>query len=282
MTRSARAPLTVLLALGLATTAFSQTQPAPSSPEDRIAALEAELAEVKAERDQLRVRMAEAIEMLRNLGYAPPAPMLAEPSDPMASTIAVMQTLRRRARLELASMPRESSADRAAYREAAKDWVERMNKGLSGEKDWLVRVLRVSLPTSSSTSARATAEVQLFDKSTGAPLSLPVEVSVPGRIGRRMADGGPNQGWMAHVKLATNVQHNPDRQERGPFDHPPYLAPEVEATVGVEWLRFETTDVPEGFFPAMPGEDPLAVPKESPQAVPNESPDAAPPARQPR
>jgi hypothetical protein len=140
-------------------------------------------------------------------------------------------------------------------------------------------VLEVTLPTSSSTAARATAEVQAFDKTTGAPLSLPVEVSVPGRIGRRMAEGGPNQGWLAHVKLTTSVQHNPDRQERGPFDHPPYLAPEVEATVGVEWLRFETTGVPEGFFPPAPGEDPLAVPEPAPEAAPNESPE---PARQPR
>lgn len=273
-----RSSLSALLALGLATAAFAQAE-STVTPEQRIAQLEAELAQVRAERDQLRVRLAEAIEMLRNLGYAPPAPMLAEPSDPMASPIAVMQTLRRRARLELASVPRDSVEDRAAYRMTAQDWVEKMNEALSGEKDWLVRVLSVSLPTSSSTAARATAELQLFDESTGAPLSLPVEVSVPGRVGRRMADGGPNQGWMAHVKLATNVRHNPDRQERGPFDHPPFLAPEVEATVGVEWMRFETTDVPEGFFPPAPGDDPLAVPERAQDAAPGPSPE---PARQPR
>lgn len=273
-----RALLSALFAFGLATTVFAQAEPV-RTPEERIAALQAELAEVRAERDGLRVRLAEAIQMLRSLGYAPPAPMLAEPSDPMASTIAVMQTLRRRARLELSSIPRETAEGRAAYRQTAQDWAERMSKALSGEKQWLVRVLKVSLPTSSSTAARATAEVQLFDKATGAPLSLPVEVSVPGRIGRRMADGGPNQGWMAHVKIQTNVRHNPDRQERGPFDHPPFLAPEVEATVGVEWLRFETTSVPEGFFPPAPGEDPLAVPGPAPEAAPSESPE---PARQPR
>lgn len=273
-----RVLFSVLLALGLTTTVLAQAEPA-QTPEERIAALEAELAEVRAERDGLRARLAEAIEMLRSLGYAPPAPMLAEPSDPMASTIAVMQTLRRRARLELATIPRDSAEDRAAYRETAQDWTEQMSKALSGEKAWLVRVLQVSLPTSSSTAARATAEVQLFDKATGAPLSLPMEVSVPGRIGRRMADGGPLQGWMAHVKIQTNVRHNPDRQERGPFDHPPFLAPEVEATVGVEWMRFETTDVPDGFFPPAPGEDPLAVPDAAPS---RESAPATEPARQPR
>lgn len=273
-----RVLFSVLLALGLTTTVLAQAEPA-QTPGERIAALEAELAEVRAERDGLRIRLAEAIQMLRSLGYAPPAPMLAEPSDPMASTTAVMQTLRRRARLELATIPRDSAEDRAAYRETAQDWTEQMSKALSGEKAWLVRVLQVSLPTSSSTAARATAEVQLFDKATGAPLSLPMEVSVPGRIGRLMADGGPHQGWMAHVKIQTNVRHNPDRQERGPFDHPPFLAPEVEATVGVEWMRFETTDVPDGFFPPAPGEDPLAVPGRSPDAAPSESPE---PARQPR
>lgn len=268
----------VLLAFGLTTTVFAQAEPA-QTPEERIAALEAELAEVRAERDGLRVRLAEAIEMLRSLGYAPPAPMLAEPSDPMASTIAVMQTLRRRARLELATIPRDNAEDRAAYRKTAQDWTQRMSKALSGEKAWLVRVLQVSLPTSSSTAARATAEVQLFDKATGAPLSLPMEVSVPGRIGRRMAEGGPHQGWTAHVKIQTSVRHNPDRQERGPFDHPPFLAPEVEATVGVEWMRFETTDVPDGFFPPAPGEDPLAVPDAAPS---RELAPAAEPARHPR
>lgn len=279
MTHHTRAVLTVLLALGLATTAFAQAEPAQPRPEDRIAALEAELAMVRAERDGLRVRLAEAIEMLRNLGYAAPAPMLAEPSDPMASPIAVMQTLRRRARLELAPIARDSAEDRAAYRKAAQDWAQKMNEALSGEKDWLVRVLRVSLPMSSSTAARATAEVQLFDASTGAPLSLPLEVSVPGRVARRMANGGTEQGWTAHVKLETKARHNPERQERGPFDHPPFLAPEVEATVGVEWMRFETTDVPEGFFPPAPGDDPLAVPERAQDAAPAPSPE---PARQPR
>lgn len=273
-----RSSLTALLALGLATAAFAQAE-STVTPEQRIAQLEAELAQVRAERDQLRVRLAEAIEMLRNLGYAPPAPMLAEPSDPMASPIAVMQTLRRRARLELASIPRDRAADRAAYRKFAQDWVQKMNEALSGEKDWLVRVLRVTLPTSSSTAARATAELQLFDKATGAPLSLPIEVSVPGRIGRRMAEGGTEQGWMAHVELETKVRHNPDRQERGPFDHPPFLAPEVEATVDVEWMRFETTDVPDGFFPPAPGEDPLAVPDAAPSRDPSP---ATEPARQRR
>jgi|GEM_PF-4528524 len=278
MIHTPRVAISALLAIGLTTTAFAQAEPA-QGPEERVAALEAELVELRAERDELRVRLAEAIQMLRSLGYAPPAPMLAEPSDPMASTIAVMQTLRRRARLELASIPRDSAEDRAAYRETAQDWAERMSKALSGEKAWLVRVLQVSLPTSSSTAARATAEVQLFDKATGAPLSLPMEVSVPGRVGRRMAEGGPDQGWMAHVKLVTNVRHNPNRQERGPFDHPPFLAPEVEATVSVDWLRFETTSVPDGFFLPVPGEDPLAVPAQAPDTAPTQSPE---PPRQPR
>jgi hypothetical protein len=208
--------------------------------------------------------------------------MLAEPSDPMASPIAAMQTLRRRARVELNTIPRDTVEARAAYRTAAQEWVERMNTGLAGEKDWLVRVLSVSLPTSSSSAARATAQVQLFDATSGAPLSPPMEVSVPGRVGRRMAEAGPEQGWMARVNLRPSVRHNPDRLERGPFDHPPFLAPEVEATIAVDWLRFEPAAVPEGFFPAVPGSDPLAVPAQSPQVTPNESPDAAPPARQPR
>lgn len=274
--------LAVLLVVGLASCVWAQDAAPTRAPDDRVAQLEAELARVRQERDELRVRLAEAIEMLRNLGYAPPAPMLAEPSDPMASPIAAMQTLRRRARLDLATMPRDSADNRAAYRKSAQEWVERMNTGLAGEKDWLVRVLSVSLPTSSSSAARATAQVQLFDATSGAPLSPPMEVSVPGRVGRRMAEAGPQQGWMARVNLRPSVRHNPDRVERGPFDHPPFLAPEVEATVDVEWLRFEPASVPEGFFPAMPDADPLAVPAQSPEATPNESPDAAPPARQPR
>ena len=284
-----RRALAIVACAGLASLALAQDTepaqpgtPAQQSPEDRIAQLESELAKVIQERDELRVRLAEAIAMLRNLGYSAPAPVVAEPADPMASPLAAMQTLRRRARLELSSMPRTTADERAEYREAAQSWVEKMNQGLAGEKQWLVRATNVMLPTSSSSAARATATLQLFDAATGAPLSSPMEVSVPGRVGRRMADAGVNQGWTAHVVLKPDVRHNADRQERGPFDHPPFLAPEVEATVGVDWLRFEPAVVPEGFFPAVPGEDPLAVPDRSPRAVPNESPDAAPPARQPR
>lgn len=271
--------LTTLLALSLLTPAVAQQSAAPATPEQRIPQLEAEVARLRQERDELRVRLGEAIEILRNLGYAPPAPLLAEPSDPMASPIAAMQTLRRRARVDLATMPRKTAEDREAYRQAAQNWVDTMNTGLSGEKDWLVRVLRVDLPSSSSSAVRATAVLQLFDAASGAPLSLPMEVSVPGRVGRRMAEGGVNQGWIARVNLKPGVRHNPDRQERGPFDHPPFLAPEVEAVTAVDWLRFEPTVVPEGFFPAAPGEDPLAVPDAAP---PREPAPANEPARQPR
>ncbi len=278
MTHQLRCTRIALVALVLATSAFAQQPTTEASPEDRIAQLEAELANMRQERNELRVRLGEAIDMLRSLGYAPPAPLLAEPSDPRASPIAAMQTLRRRARVDLAPMPRRTPEDRNAYRQASQEWVEKMNAGLSGEKDWLVRVLRVDLPSNSSTAARATAVLQLFDATTGAPLSLPMEVSVPGRVGRKMAEGGPNQGWMARVNLKPGVRHNPDRQERGPFDHPPFLAPEVEATIGVDWLRFEPTAVPDGFFPALPGDDALAVP----DAAPPREPAPAQPARQPR
>lgn len=249
-----------------------------STPEDRIAQLEAQVAELRAERDTLRVRLAEAIEMLRNLGYAPPAPVLAEPADPMASPLAAMQTLRRRARLELAPLPRQTAEQREAYRQAAEAWIDKMNAALSGEKQWLVRVIEATPPTSSSTAARASARLQLFDAATGSPLSTPMDVAVPGRIGRRMAEAGPDQGWTAHVMLEPRVRLNPDRLDRGPFDHPPFLAPQVEATVEVQWLRFEPAIVPQGFFPALPGEDELAMPAES---TPPTTP-AADPARQPR
>jgi len=272
----------VLACVGVALTACAQDE-APT-PQERIAQridqLEAQVAELQAERDGLRMRLAEAIEMLRNLGYAPPSPVLAEPSDPMASPLAAMQTLRRRARLELAQMPRDTADERAAYRDAARAWVQTMNEGLAGERRWLVRATDVVLPASSSSAARARARVQLFDAATGAALSMPMEVSVPGRVGRRMAEAGPNQGWTAHVVLKPMVRHNPDRQEAGPFDHPPFLAPEVEARVEVEWLRFEPAEVPQGFFPALPGEpgEGMVVPP-SAQASPV---DEAVPARQPR
>ena len=272
MIRTLAVPLCILLA----SPAFAQEGAA--SPEDRIAQLQAQVAELIAERDSLRVRLAEAIEMLRNLGYAPPAPVLAEPADPMASPLAAMQTLRRRARLELAPLPRETAEDRAAYREAAQTWVDKMNSALAGEKQWLVRVIEATLPTSSSSAARASAKLQLFDAATGSPLSTPLEVAVPGRVGRRMADAGPDQGWTAHVLLEPKVRLNPDRLDRGPFDHPPFLAPQVEATIEVQWLRFEPATVPDGFFPPLTGEEALEVPTES--APPN--PPAADPARQPR
>ncbi|MFI4914928.1 MAG: hypothetical protein ACIAS6_00300, partial [Phycisphaerales bacterium JB060] len=102
--------------------------------------------------------------------------------------------------------------------------------------------------------------------------------------GRRMAaslDQG-DAGWTARVRLRPDVRHNPDRIERGPCDHPACMAPQVEALVGVDWLRFEPADVPEGFFPERAGDDPLAVPEESPRPAPGGSPGDTPPARQPR
>ncbi|MEQ9095416.1 MAG: hypothetical protein RIE32_04055 [Phycisphaerales bacterium] len=289
-----RRALVVVACVGLASTLCAQDGEG-SAASDRIAELQAQVDALSAERDalrdqldqmraqfdEMRVRLGEAIEMLRNLGYAPPAPVLAEPADPMASPLAAMQTLRRRARLELASMPRAREDDRAAYRQAARDWVDTMNRVLDGEKDWLVRVLAVDLPASGSSAARATASLQLYDAATGAPLSPPMEVSVPGRVGRRMAAAGADQGWMARVHLRPAVRFNPDRLERGPFDHPPFLAPQVEAEIGVDWLRFEPADVPEGFFPDLPGDDPLAVPDRSGPAAPAQSPGDTP-ARQPR
>ena len=276
-----RCVCTILACVVVAAVTLAQDgaqEEASEARSDRLAQLEAELAELRRERDELRVRLGEAIEMLRNLGYAPPPPVLAEPSDPMASPMAAMQTLRRRARLELATLQRSTPDERAAYRDAARDWIETMNDGLAGERRWLVRATEVVLPASGSSVARARARLQLFDPATGAPLSLPMEVAVPGRVGRRMAEAGPNQGWIAHVVLKPMVRHNPDRVEAGPFDHPPFLAPEVEAEVEVQWLRFEPAEVPEGFFPALPGEGVVAAPPADVVAPA----DGSSPARQPR
>lgn len=281
-----RLALAVVACVGLCSTLFAQDD---EPVQDRVAQLEAQVAALTAERDALReelagfrVRLAEAIEILRNLGYAPPAPVLAEPRDPTASPMAAMQTLRRRARLELATVPRRTPDDRTAYARTARDWADSMNEALDVEKDWLVRVLSVDLPTSGSSVARASVRLQLFDAATGAPLSAPMDVSVPNRVGRKMAAGLEAQdgsaAWTASVRLRPSVRFNADRLERGPFDHPPFLAPQVEAELGVDWLRFEPATVPEGFFPALPGDDPLAVPDRSP---PRTSPDPAP-ARQPR
>lgn len=280
-----RRGLAVLACVGLAAATCAQDGgpvDAGQSEQDRIAALEARVAELVQERDALRVRLAEAIEMLRNLGYSAPDPVLAEPNDPLASPLAAMQTLRRRARLELGSLPRESEADRAAYRRAAQAWVDRMNEGLAGERRWLVRVLSVEMPTSGSSAARAAARVQLFDAATGSALSMPIEVAVPSRVGRRMAEAGSDQGWTAHVVLEPMVRHNPDRLERGPFDFPPFLAPEVEARVGVDWVRFEPAEVPDGFFPPLPGEDELVAPGSGASGGAGAGSGGVEPGRQPR
>lgn len=245
-------------------------------PEARVALLEARIAELEAERDALRVRLGEAIEALRNLGHAPPPPVLAEPADPMASPAAAMQTLRRRARLELMPLARETADDRVAYRQSAQEWVRRMTEAFTGERDWLVRVLGVDMPTSGSAAARARVRLQVYDPVTASPLSAPMEVSVAGRFARRIADGGVDRAWRARVSLKPEIRHNPDRQERGPFDFPPFLAPEVEATIGVDWLRFEAAEVPEGFFPPLEGDSPAAAP-----GVDSER-DGAMPTRQPR
>lgn len=268
--------LAAVLVVCVGLPAMAQEQ--ADGPGSRLEQLEARVAALEAERDALRVRLGEAIEALRNLGYAPPPPVLAEPTDPMASPAAVMQTLRRRARLELMPLARASAEDRSAYRQSAQDWVRRMTDAFTGEREWLVRVLGVQMPASGSSVARATVRVQVFDATTAAPLSAAMEIAVPGRIARRMADGGVDRGWRARVSLKPDIRHNPDRAERGPFDYPPFLAPEVEATIGVEWLRFEPTDVPEGFFPALERADPL----DEPAASGAGEPAGEVPARQPR
>ncbi|GIW74928.1 MAG: hypothetical protein KatS3mg103_1450 [Phycisphaerales bacterium] len=249
---------------------------AAADVEAHLAALQEEVRRLRAERDELRVRLAEAIEMLRNLGYAPPRPVVQEPSDPMASPLAVMQTLRRRARLELSTIPREKPEDLEVYRRQAQQWAEKMNAALSGQRQWLVRVLDVTPPTSSAPSARGRASVQLFDPATGAVLSLPMDVPVPNRTARRMAQAGPQQGWTAHVRLEPQVRFNSDRLEAGPFDHPPFLAPMVEATLQVHWDRFEPADVPEGFFPPLADE----LPGTGVQPADADDPAGAPRARQ--
>ncbi|MGD1915160.1 MAG: hypothetical protein ACFCBV_03095 [Phycisphaerales bacterium] len=270
-----RSMLALVVLLGCAAATLAQGD-APTAS-DRITELEAEVEALRKERDALRVRLAEAIEILRNLGYAAPEPVLAEPSDPMASPLAAMRTLRQRARLELKPLARDTAEARQAYQRAAKAWVQTMNDGLRGERQWLVRAIRVDLPTSGSAAARARAELQLFDAASGAPLSMPMQVGVPSRVGRRMAEAGPNVGWTAHVRIVPSIRHNPDRLERGPFDHPPFLAVEVEGDVGVEWLRFEEAEVPSGFFPPLRDADALVAPS----GASVDSGDRSP-ARQPR
>ena len=269
-----RAALVFVVSVGFASVTLAQDEATATS--DRIDKLEAEVESLRQERDALRIRLIEAIEMLRNLGYAAPEPVLAEPSDPMASPLAAMRTLRQRARLELKSLARDTAEAREAYRRAAKAWVQTMNEGLSGHRKWLVRASRVDLPTSGSTAARARAELQLFDPATGAALSMPMRVSVPSRVGRRMAAAGPSVGWTAVVRIVPNVRHNPDRLERGPFEHPPFLAGEVEGDGSIEWLRFEEAQVPAGFFAPPADADVLVLPREA------EAPVEDAPARQPR
>ncbi|MEO1009338.1 MAG: hypothetical protein AAFX79_12315 [Planctomycetota bacterium] len=247
----------------------AQPSDAAADAEARIAELEARVAALEEERSLLVQRLADAVQMLRNLGFAAPPQMAPEPVDPLASPNALLHTLRRRAAVELGGMPRATQADRLAYDRAASEWIEKANQGLAGERRWLVRVLGVTMPTSGSSAARAAASVQIFDPASGRPLSLPTQVATTSRMARRLADEDAPEAWLATVRVAASVVRNPARTEPGPFDYPPYLAPEVEATVRVEWRDFQPAEVPEGFFDADAGEpDAVAPPPAERASVP--------------
>jgi len=241
------------------------------------------IAELEAERDLLRRRLAQAVEMLRNLGADPPPTLAPEPVDPLASPANALHALRRRATIELANLPRRTEEDRQRYERLARQWIEKATEGLTGERQWLVRTLGVTMPTSGAAGARALVRLQPVDAATGLPLALPMEAALRPRDARRMADEDAPDAWLATVRLRPQLRYNPDRADPGPFDYPPLLAPHVEGVIDVQWLDFNKADVPPGFFDNDP-EDPdnpraPRLPSPPPAATPEDGQDST---RQPR
>lgn len=213
----------------------------------RIRELQARNDRLESMVQQARQTIAELRRALRERPEPDPTPQPRTapiPDDPQASPWSMLRELTKRYESAFGDAP-ETRSEREV-----EQWCTRVEKELGGRTTWLVRVVELIEPDSSTRDQEAWIEV--LDPASREPIGKPVRVE-GSRDFARAVERDLFPLWEVTVDFTPGAHFNPDRRDRGAFNVPPFIGPMVEFRpriviarhTGVEPEQNEQNDSPE-------------------------------------
>lgn len=200
--------------------------------------------DLKAARDRIDELEEDVQRLRRQLASArkpstlPPLPtdeVSIDESDPAASPRALINAVQANYGEALGELEAGSPGDseNAVYIRELRSWVAVANRQFQSRIKWHVRV-------EDMVAGRRAYEITAIavDPKTGAKLGAPFSFITSRTLARRMEEirqrGKLDEPLVLTGVVRPNIAINSERRQRGPFDHPHFLGPYAEMTVGVE------------------------------------------------
>lgn len=204
--------------------------------EERIRQLEGEraglLEELAKARQSASDRTREASESAA--GGTPGEIMASVPADPFASPASMLNEIRKRYEAKFASVPHDTEAAIAAYKEDVRAWCAAGQRDLRDRSQWLVRVLE--LKEIAEDRRFFGARLRVIDEASGLPIGPAFSARIPAgdaRIIERGKDRFPF--WRATVVVAGTPAYNEQRGDAGVFEHPPFVGRYCDFAIEIEF-----------------------------------------------
>lgn len=205
----------------------------------RVAALEAEVDRLLAERRGLEGTLARAESLIssirRSVGTTdrPPAPQkfAQVPDDPLASPASLMRELQSRYHVEMLGIPRNTEAEREDFIRRVQLWCRLTNENLRGKRTWLVTLDDLAPMGKDAYVVR----MELQDAESSLPIGEPFDVQFPKRFMDQYERGTKSGKWEVTSIVIAKPVFNKDRLSRGVFEYPTMIGPMVEFDFELKW-----------------------------------------------
>lgn len=205
----------------------------------RVAVLEAQVAQLLAERRGLEGTLGRAENLIsslrRSLGETdvppPPQRIASVPEDPLASPASMLRELRSRYHVEMLGVPMETADERAAYIRRVKLWCRLTNENLRGKRTWLVTLEDMAPMGRDALVVR----MHVHDPATGLPIGEAFDVQFPKRFKDQFTRGTRSGKWEVTSIVIAKPVFNEHRLSRGVFEYPTMIGPMVEFDFELNW-----------------------------------------------
>jgi hypothetical protein len=236
--------LTAALALCAAPRASAQPERSPNELrvendmlKDRIAELESQLEQARRRIEMLERTIA-TLRQRRGSGDdagsdaadagsndSTDGPPRAEvPAEPFASPASMRAHLEREYAKTMGDKPFADQRDRQTYLRELRGWARSAAQQGRGPVQWTVRVL------SSEQIRPGTVEfmLEVVDPASALAIGEAFNLSITGRNGVRLQEGGPDDMWILDAIMQTDVNVNPERESGGTEGAPTLIGPFAE------------------------------------------------------
>ncbi len=151
---------------------------------------------------------------------AAPAPL---PDDPFAAPDALFSHVRGAYEEAFTDMPHETASEVERYQRRIDRWVDQVNRDLTSDVRWVVRILEVDADEGNQATAAMTMVVE--DPETGARIGGPFTAAVRQRTLRTGMPTPPTELAVLEAVLSAELTYDADRETQGMFNSPPFIGP---------------------------------------------------------